>query len=701
MSSTGLIVVAAALVSLLASTAAAQTTFPIAASDITIGLLTRDDDNNAAFLVAADLAQLLSVADCQCQRPLLAEVAINNAGAAPLVQAGIYVGTTCDTARDTVDLNNRCKQVQTKTLQHFIGQRIEIPINAADLINPVGTCGSTQSTSANSVFVLIDQNGDFVTPDAAKASDPITHDTQPPPAPLTPSLVPGDGALAASWDIASGDADTFGFQLFCVREDAPTTPIFSGASAFSAAYETVGTLSQCPKFPPRSLTVADGPSLTRAVAATTPLPDGLATLDPSFLCSGRIDGTSKSQRITKLTNDVAYRVAMVAIDRAGNPSAPLDLGVESPVPVQDLFQRYRAAGGASTGGFCAAGGTPSGAGETGTLLMLCLVLLTRRRTATDTNPTALAYAGGEPPAEGAPAVRPSAGMRPPTATTTARPATEMLLRATAKALPTTRWHKRSAARSVTLVAGLVALFGSAADEGPAQAQTMIQDDVDQPVTPRIRTPQTDGRFAFELKFGPYRPNIDHEFANGQAPYDDIFGSGSGLMSQFEFDVALWRRLGGTFAVGATTGYFSKSANGLLRNGAPSGDKTAIKLVPLVLQGIYRYEELARRTPVPLVPYAKLGVNYTIWWITNGAGDVAESEGNKARGGTWGWQGNFGLALQLDRFDRDASTSLHNELGVSHVNLFWELLVARVSNFGRDGALNVGATSWLAGLSFQF
>ncbi len=65
---------------------------------------------------------------------------------------------------------------------------------------------------------------------------------------------------------------------------------------------------------------------------------------------------------------------------------------------------------------------------------------------------------------------------------------------------------------------------------------------------RYRSPQ---RFAFELTFGPYRPDIDCEFSGGRAPYTDYFGSGQHLLTRVEFDYQFWHRYGSIAAGSAS------------------------------------------------------------------------------------------------------------------------------------------------------
>ena len=52
-------------------------------------------------------------------------------------------------------------------------------------------------------------------------------------------------------------------------------------------------------------------------------------------------------------------------------------------------------------------------------------------------------------------------------------------------------------------------------------------------------------FALELRFGPYKPDIDSEFDGRprRTPYKDFFGSNRRLMTQIEFDYQIIRHVG--------------------------------------------------------------------------------------------------------------------------------------------------------------
>lgn len=96
--------------------------------------------------------------------------------------------------------------------------------------------------------------------------------------------------------------------------------------------------------------------------------------------------TGSSYQITGLTNGETYYVAVTSIDDNENESASLKVLEGSPVPVQDLWQSYKANGGASEGGYYGCSAQPNqstGATGTGALALLMLLvgalLLARRR----------------------------------------------------------------------------------------------------------------------------------------------------------------------------------------------------------------------------------------------------------------------------------------------------------------------------------
>jgi hypothetical protein len=248
-------------------------------------------------------------------------------------------------------------------------------------------------------------------------------------------------------------------------------------------------------------------------------------------------------------------------------------------------------------------------------------------------------------------------------------------------------------------APLIALLALIAAPRTARAQVVLHD-ID-----KVRSPQ---HWAFELRFGPYSPDVDSEL-DGATPHRTYFGEARRLMSQLELDYQFFHGFG-SLAVGASIGYFRENAGAFVvpPPGAQptdrSADNTRLSLYPISLLLIYRMDEAARRLRLPLVPYGKLGLNYTFWSIYDGNGDVAEAEkpmSGRGRGGTGGWQASAGVAFMLDVIDPGAARELDGEIGVNHTYVFVEATKVAADGLGKKGVLHVGDTTWMAGLMFEF
>jgi hypothetical protein len=256
-------------------------------------------------------------------------------------------------------------------------------------------------------------------------------------------------------------------------------------------------------------------------------------------------------------------------------------------------------------------------------------------------------------------------------------------------------------RTFAWTAGAALIAGLCLAAPPAQAQLYRQPD------PAFRTPKN---FALELRFGPYSPRVDDEFEGGAHPHETFFGTDRRLMTQLEFDYQFLTRFGSA-AVGLSIGYFHEKGDALIESQRPNeqspfaGDKTELSLYPAALLLVYRADQLWTRLGVPLVPYGKIGLNYTFWSVYNGNGEVARAGAlglsGRGRGGTRGWQMAAGLALALDFIDSGSARELDSETGVNHTYLFAEWDKYQVSGLGQAGRLHVGDSTWVAGLMFEF
>ena len=250
-----------------------------------------------------------------------------------------------------------------------------------------------------------------------------------------------------------------------------------------------------------------------------------------------------------------------------------------------------------------------------------------------------------------------------------------------------------------------------------------------------RSYESPQHFAFEVKLGPYSPNIDASPGLnklGGHPFADLFSPGKArppgkLLVELEFDYQFWRKWYGNFGLGHSIGYYRRTAHALEYNGGDPaspcdptmknqvcvgsiGDTTALNIIPLELTLNYRFDYLATRYRIPLVPYIKVGLAYYAWWIENGNGFLSVSkylDPNTGKvldtgfGGTFGWVLNPGGMFLLDVLDPTAARTLDSELGINHTYLFCELHYANITGFGSSTKMNLSDTTLNAGLGFEF
>lgn len=229
-------------------------------------------------------------------------------------------------------------------------------------------------------------------------------------------------------------------------------------------------------------------------------------------------------------------------------------------------------------------------------------------------------------------------------------------------------------------------------------------------------------FALEIKFGSYVPSIDSSPGlNGATPFRDLFTSqfdmpkhkpDGRLLTQIEFDFQFLHKHG-SLGIGATLGFYNRfthsfqfaDANGMVPCTVPncvrSGDVTNLYILPLSLLAVYRWDWLALKYHVPLVPYFKIGLAYYIWWITNGSGSTSQFGQQSGYGGTFGWVLHPGLSFLLDVIDPSAARTMDAELGINHTYLFIEMNYANINGFGASNKLNLSDLTYNAGLAFEF
>ena len=215
-----------------------------------------------------------------------------------------------------------------------------------------------------------------------------------------------------------------------------------------------------------------------------------------------------------------------------------------------------------------------------------------------------------------------------------------------------------------------------------------------------RPPESPQRFAVELRFGQYHPNVDDDFPAARVkPFEGAFGPDrKPFYFGFEVDyqiLRLWRL--GTLGVGGGWGFSSTSANAIVRRtGDPSASDTSLSIMPMYGVGVFRLDYLARETVIPLVAYGKAGLGYGLWWMST-------EPDPSIKGHTWGTHFALGGMLMLDALDEHASVELDNEWGINATYFFFEWMFANLNGFNNPGdhsIMNIGTSTWVLGLALE-
>ncbi|HEY4104216.1 MAG TPA: MXAN_2562 family outer membrane beta-barrel protein [Polyangiaceae bacterium] len=207
--------------------------------------------------------------------------------------------------------------------------------------------------------------------------------------------------------------------------------------------------------------------------------------------------------------------------------------------------------------------------------------------------------------------------------------------------------------------------------------------------------------ALEVRFGRYIPAVDSSVPG--TPFKNTFGDGNRYMFGLEGDWQLVRipHLG-TFGPGLGWGYTNASSLARLANNPSefSAETTSLSVMPFYLVGVLRADVLARDYGIPIVPYAKLGVGYALWWASDG-GTTSNVNGVVGRGTSYGPQYALGLMFLLDVLDEQTARDADNSIGINNSYIFGELFDSELSGFGSNTRMNVGASSWVLGLAIEF
>jgi hypothetical protein len=659
---------------------------------------------DGTFFNDEELTEFFNKAACLCGATFSVDMQLQGAPPGDLGDdvVEIWVGTDCQTIDD--ERPTRCRQLSSAhIIEDFHGtELVTIDISARDFMFPATqTCG--EEVAARNVFAMVNEDGDRDYEHVWSFSSAISFDTRPPAAPTEVEAAGVEDGFRVSWELPSTIADIRGFQVLCASM-TDGAPIFTEPPA-RPEYQRPQDIEGCTATNP--VPDAGAPD---AGAAKPQAGQSIGELDPDFICSGLTGNTATSVRVDldprrtrQLDPDDCIVARLVAVDTARNAREIAVPGCLRPQQVRDGWETYHDLGGAADGGFCFVATAAYGDYDHPYVRVLREL---RDDTLADfgAGRSFIAWYYEVSPAwadwlrrhEIARALV-AAALFPVVALAWVWNGVGgwgVLLAAVAVVL----WRRRRRAL-LAAAAGLVLLAWA----GPARAQAFLDE--------RSQVASEDvvhfSRWAFSLRVGPYFPDIDGESGLSGAPFAKTYGSGAGVLVGADLEFFFVRAYGqlGLSAGIATMGKSGRSFATDPMTGMPtderSEDTTSFRLVPLSLSAVYRVTQLADRTLIPLVPYARVGLSYYLWRFTKGSGQLAEVDDDEAIGGTLGWQATAGVALRADRLDPGAARALRSELGVEHAGFFFEVTYADVSGLGMANKLRVGDFTWAAGINFEF
>ncbi len=187
-------------------------------------------------------------------------------------------------------------------------------------------------------------------------------------------------------------------------------------------------------------------------------------------------------------------------------------------------------------------------------------------------------------------------------------------------------------------------------------------------------------WSFEVKGGDFIPDIEN--------WSQFYGN----RYTREYGGSLAYKLLRPLEVGIEGNYIEDRGQGLAPLHNMAAGKVTYRLYPVnvfvLVRGVFSENQW-------VVPY--IGGGWTRMFYRQ------EIEGQGvARGAANGYHGRAGLQFLLDGLDRDAANSFYLDEGVYHTYLFLEAEYTRAMvDTVSAGSVNLGGTSWLGGLLFEF
>lgn len=209
-------------------------------------------------------------------------------------------------------------------------------------------------------------------------------------------------------------------------------------------------------------------------------------------------------------------------------------------------------------------------------------------------------------------------------------------------------------------------------------------------------------FAFEVRFGPYWPEVDEEFSTSPGPYEQVFGTDARFYFGVELDWLPFRiPYVGSAGPAFGWGYTRSAGNGVIvSSGEPSEAETDLVILPMHFSGVLRGDYMLRKWNVPIVPYLKLGLGLGMW-TASGADETSEYDGDEGRGTSFGMHLALGGAFAVTALDPSSEAAMRADAEVLNAYLFGEWMYANLDGIGSHPQMHVGTSTVVVGIAIDW
>ena len=301
------------------STARAGTTLP-GGGTIVFGELYLHEDGNPQLAAASDPARYFNLAHCACSQPGATASFVESTFAYELSLVGapvdrpldLWVGARCD---DDAARAAGCHRVSTIADLATLAAPARPELGVWDAMEPepgANVCDFRALASAE--WAIADGDGDGVYDYFASA--PLAIDALAPPLPTGFVATATPSTIDIAWTPPPDVSDIVAYQVLCATNGGtPASALPPPAPRYVTGRSLCGLSFDVPLHPSAIATGSfDG-------TTDVEISQGIAQLDPTFLCADVPDPAATHVTLRGLQTRVPNVVLLVAVDAAGNAAA--------------------------------------------------------------------------------------------------------------------------------------------------------------------------------------------------------------------------------------------------------------------------------------------------------------------------------------------------------------------------------------------